>query len=269
MTFERRLTDQASCSNGIGSVLDQFAKRNRETIGTAAVELLAAESAHKGRNILYVYGRIGGLPASRLDVFCEFFRVACTRDALASEGSTDIGRSACRAKYRVALLELLVELVNEIKCKRSPPSWCLSLEKRCCGRDDQCKSKYDQNQRSGLITGPDATRTRILSVPWITVASVGGRDSGTTSSPDHAQVDRQFVNLTVPWRRRVMNACSCLTLILACIVYWQAREISRLAAAPDFPFDPDLLRHVSPIEWKNVILYGEIKIDPSKLKRLC
>ena len=63
-----------------------------------------------------------------------------------------------------------------------------------------------------------------------------------------------------------MNACSCLTLILACIVYWQAREISRLAVAPDFPFDPDLLRHVSPIEWKNVILYGEIKIDPAKLK---
>ena len=32
-----------------------------------------------------------------------------------------------------------------------------------------------------------------------------------------------------------------------------------MAAAPDFPFDPDLLRHVSPIEWKNVVLYGEIK----------
>ena len=63
-----------------------------------------------------------------------------------------------------------------------------------------------------------------------------------------------------------VNACSCLTLILACIIYWQAREISRIAAAPDFPFDPDLLRHVSPIEWKNVILYGEIKIDPAKLK---
>ena len=54
-----------------------------------------------------------------------------------------------------------------------------------------------------------------------------------------------------------MNACSCLTLILACIVYWQAQEISRLAAAPDLPFDPDLLRHVSPIEWKNVVLYGD------------
>ena len=63
-----------------------------------------------------------------------------------------------------------------------------------------------------------------------------------------------------------MNACSCLTLILACIVYWQAREISGMAAAPDFPFDPELLRHVSPIEWKNVILYGEIKIDPAKFK---
>ena len=61
-----------------------------------------------------------------------------------------------------------------------------------------------------------------------------------------------------------VNACSCLTLILACIVYWQARGISRITAAPDFPFDPDLLRHVSPIEWKNVILYGEIKIDPAK-----
>ena len=33
--------------------------------------------------------------------------------------------------------------------------------------------------------------------------------------------------------------CRSPTLILACIVYWQARGISRIAAAPDFPFDPD------------------------------
>ena len=32
------------------------------------------------------------------------------------------------------------------------------------------------------------------------------------------------------------------------------------------PVRPDLLRHVSPIEWKSVILYGESKIDPAKLK---
>ena len=48
-----------------------------------------------------------------------------------------------------------------------------------------------------------------------------------------------------------MNACSCLTLILACIIYWQAREISRSIAASDFPFDSELIRHVSAIEWKN------------------
>ena len=63
-----------------------------------------------------------------------------------------------------------------------------------------------------------------------------------------------------------MNACSWLTLILACIVYWQTGEISPMAATPDFPFDRDLLRHVSPVEWKNVILYGEIRIDPAKLR---
>ena len=63
-----------------------------------------------------------------------------------------------------------------------------------------------------------------------------------------------------------MKTCSCLTLILACTIYWQAREISRMTATPDFPFDHDLLRHVSPIEWKNVILYGEIKIDPAMLR---
>ena len=59
-----------------------------------------------------------------------------------------------------------------------------------------------------------------------------------------------------------INACSCLTLILACIVYWQAREISRITAAPDFPVDRDLLRHVSPIDWKNIILYGRSRSTP-------
>jgi len=62
-----------------------------------------------------------------------------------------------------------------------------------------------------------------------------------------------------------MKTCSCLTLILACIIYWQAREISRLSAAPDFPFDRTLRQHISPIQWQNVILYGEIKIDAAKV----
>ena len=62
-----------------------------------------------------------------------------------------------------------------------------------------------------------------------------------------------------------MKTCSCLTLILACIIYWQARELSRLSADPDFPFDRTLLQHVSPIQWHNIILYGEIRINPDKL----
>ena len=66
-----------------------------------------------------------------------------------------------------------------------------------------------------------------------------------------------------------MKTCSCLTLILACIIHWQAREITRSTAAPDFPFDPELVRHISPIEWKNVILYGETKTDPEKLRMRC
>ena len=35
-----------------------------------------------------------------------------------------------------------------------------------------------------------------------------------------------------------VNTCSCLTLILAGIVYWQARGISRITAAPELPVRP-------------------------------
>ena len=40
-----------------------------------------------------------------------------------------------------------------------------------------------------------------------------------------------------------------------------------MTATPNFPFDRDLLRQISPIEWKNIVLYGEIKIDPTRLLR--
>ena len=49
-----------------------------------------------------------------------------------------------------------------------------------------------------------------------------------------------------------MNSCSCLTLILACIIYWQAKEITervRSGAAAEEDIDTRLLQHVSPIEW--------------------
>ncbi len=56
------------------------------------------------------------------------------------------------------------------------------------------------------------------------------------------------------------NSCSCLTLILACIIYWQAKEINRVVLECDPEgngIDLKLLEHISPIAWDNVILYGE------------
>ena len=61
---------------------------------------------------------------------------------------------------------------------------------------------------------------------------------------------RSRINARELWEQ--MNTCSCLTLILACIVYWQAREISRVLSQRDpvaDGVDLSLLEHVSPIEW--------------------
>jgi len=56
-----------------------------------------------------------------------------------------------------------------------------------------------------------------------------------------------------------------LILILACIIYWQAKEIGRTLSEHD-PIadgvDPSLLEHISPIGWDNVILYGEYVLNP-------
>ena len=59
------------------------------------------------------------------------------------------------------------------------------------------------------------------------------------------------------------NSCSALTLILACIIYWQAREIHRvlLEGDPAVDLDWSMVEHISPITWDNVILYGEYVID--------
>ena len=65
------------------------------------------------------------------------------------------------------------------------------------------------------------------------------------------------------------NSCSCLTLILACIVYWQAKEINRVVVECDPErngIDIQLIEHISPITWDNVILYGEYVIDESLVR---
>ena len=67
----------------------------------------------------------------------------------------------------------------------------------------------------------------------------------------------------------LMKTCNCLTLILACIVYWQAKEIGRVLTEgnPEAEgIDLSLLEHISPIEWENVVLYGEYVIDRNLIR---
>ena len=60
-----------------------------------------------------------------------------------------------------------------------------------------------------------------------------------------------------------------LLLILAAIIYWQIREIDRVLSeagsdADDLNFE--LLSHISPIGWDNVLLYGEYRLNRSLVR---
>jgi hypothetical protein len=64
------------------------------------------------------------------------------------------------------------------------------------------------------------------------------------------------------------NTASCLTLIMACIIYWQAKEFNRviLECEPEKAgVDLALLEHISPIGWENV-LYGEYMLNRSLVR---
>ena len=66
-----------------------------------------------------------------------------------------------------------------------------------------------------------------------------------------------------------MNSCSCPALILACIIYWQAKQITRTlrsGAIAEEGIDATLLQHVSPIEWDNAILYGQYVLDRARVR---
>jgi hypothetical protein len=56
----------------------------------------------------------------------------------------------------------------------------------------------------------------------------------------------------------------------SCIVYWQACEIFRVLSECDpvaNGIDLSLLEHVSPIEWDNVVLYGQYILDRKLVRR--
>ena len=66
-----------------------------------------------------------------------------------------------------------------------------------------------------------------------------------------------------------LNTSNCLTIIMACIIYWQAKEISRVIQECDpeaANIDLSLLEHISPIGWENIILYGEYVLNRSLVR---
>ena len=65
-------------------------------------------------------------------------------------------------------------------------------------------------------------------------------------------------------------SCDCLTLIMACVIYWQAKELDRLTSSAEFVamgFDLNLVKHISPVGWNNVVLYGEYIINKLLISR--
>lgn len=63
------------------------------------------------------------------------------------------------------------------------------------------------------------------------------------------------------------NSCSCLTLVIACIIYWQAKEIHCVIQSntPPDNVDLSLLSNISPVSWDNVILYGDYILNRSRV----
>ena len=66
------------------------------------------------------------------------------------------------------------------------------------------------------------------------------------------------------------NTCSCLTVIMACIIYWQSKEIGRVideCAPESSSINLSMIEHISPIEWENIILYGEYILNRSLIHK--
>jgi TnpA family transposase len=66
---------------------------------------------------------------------------------------------------------------------------------------------------------------------------------------------------------QLKHSCSCLTLVIASIIYWQAKEIHRVIQTHELPEHIDLayLSNISPVSWKNIILYGDYILNRNKV----
>ncbi|WP_107796042.1 Tn3 family transposase [Nitrosomonas aestuarii] len=63
------------------------------------------------------------------------------------------------------------------------------------------------------------------------------------------------------------NSCSSLTLIIACIIYWQARKYTASFKSPHRRniLTLALISNISSVSWKNVILYGEYILNRNRV----
>lgn len=63
------------------------------------------------------------------------------------------------------------------------------------------------------------------------------------------------------------QSSSCLTLVIACIIYWQAKEIHRVIENNKLPenINLNLISHISPVSWENIILYGDYILNRNKV----
>jgi len=129
---------------------------------------------------------------------------------------------------------------------------------------------YRANRDLGRISRPSSSSSTSQSRNCAAGSGVAcSKSSNSTPWPGTSFYGRRGrINARKLWEQ--MNTCSCLNLILACIVYWQAREISRVLSQCD-PLangvDTSLLQHVSPIEWDNVVLYGQYILDRKLVRR--
>jgi TnpA family transposase len=63
------------------------------------------------------------------------------------------------------------------------------------------------------------------------------------------------------------NTCSALTLTEAVIIYWQTKEIQRVVYERfTGQVNLEMLAHISPIQWHNILIYGEYKFDKKLIK---
>ena len=69
-------------------------------------------------------------------------------------------------------------------------------------------------------------------------------------------------------RSRDFNPVGNFTQMFNFTLYWQTKEMSRVIAKYEsqFDFDPEILGHISPIQWDNILMYGSYVVDPDKIR---